>query len=359
MVTSAYIHIPFCLSKCKYCSFVSFDTISKKTGYLYSLLKEIDYYYQGEKLKTLYFGGGTPSLMKIDELNKIIKKFNCDNSTEITIEVNPDSVNEQYLKELKQIGFNRLSIGSQTFNDKLLADIGRRHNSKQIFDTIEFAKKSGFENISIDLIYGLPNQTINMLRKDLESVKKLPITHVSLYGLKIDDGCYFSNNVPQNLPDDDTQADMYLEVIKTLKDFQHYEISNFAKQGYESKHNINYWLEGEYYGFGVAAHGFVDGVRYSNYQTLEQYMENPISHEFGRFLTEQEKLEESIFLGFRIAEGIDEEKINQKFNIIFSDKYQNILEKYLATGHILKTNKGYKLSDEGFLVSNIILAELI
>lgn len=359
MVTSAYIHIPFCLSKCKYCSFVSFDTISKKTGYLYSLLKEIDYYYQGEKLKTLYFGGGTPSLMKIDELNKIIKKFNCDNSTEITIEVNPDSVNEQYLKELKQIGFNRLSIGSQTFDDKLLADIGRRHNSKQIFDTIEFAKKSGFENISIDLIYGLPNQTINMLRKDLESVKKLPITHVSLYGLKIDDGCYFSNNVPQNLPDDDTQADMYLEVIKTLKDFQHYEISNFAKQGYESKHNINYWLEGEYYGFGVAAHGFVDGVRYSNYQTLEQYMENPISHEFGRFLTEQEKLEESVFLGFRIAEGIDEEKINQKFNIIFSDKYQNILEKYLATGHILKTNKGYKLSDEGFLVSNIILAEFI
>lgn len=359
MVTSAYIHIPFCLSKCRYCSFVSFDTLVKKTGYLYSLLKEIDYYYQGETLKTLYFGGGTPSLMTVDELNKILKKFNYDESTEITIEVNPDSVDKEYLKGLKEIGFNRLSIGSQTFDDKLLADIGRRHNAQQIFDTIESARQVGFENISIDLIYGLPNQTLTMLQKDLNIVKELPITHVSLYGLKIDEGCYFSQHYPENLPDDDTQADMYLEVIKTLKEFQHYEISNFAKQGYESKHNLNYWREGEYYGFGVSAHGFVDNVRYSNYSTLEQYMDSPISHEFGKFLTEQEQLEESIFLGFRIAEGIDEEKINQKFNIVFSEKYKHTLEKYLSTGHIIKTDKGYRLSDEGFLVSNIILSEFI
>lgn len=359
MVTSAYIHIPFCLSKCRYCSFVSFDTLAKKTGYLYSLLKEIDYYYQGETLKTLYFGGGTPSLMTVDELNKILKKFNYDESTEITIEVNPDSVDKEYLKGLKEIGFNRLSIGSQTFDDKLLTDIGRRHNAQQIFDTIEFARQAGFENISVDLIYGLPNQTLDMLKNDLEIVKTLDITHVSLYGLKIDEGCYFYNHYPKNVPDDDTQADMYLEVIKTLNEFQHYEISNFAKQGYESKHNLNYWREGEYYGFGVASHGFVDNVRYSNYRTLEQYMNNPVSHEFGKFLTEQEKLEESIFLGFRIAEGVDEQKINQKFGINFSEKYKNTLEKYLATGHIIKTGKGYRLSDEGFLVSNLILSEFI
>ena len=359
MVTSAYIHIPFCLSKCRYCSFVSFDTLAKKTGYLYSLLKEIDYYYQGETLKTLYFGGGTPSLMTVDELNKILKKFNYDESTEITIEVNPDSVDKEYLKGLKEIGFNRLSIGSQTFDDNLLSDIGRRHNAQQIFDTIESARQAGFENISVDLIYGLPNQTLDMLKNDLEIVKTLDITHVSLYGLKIDEGCYFYNHYPKNVPDDDTQADMYLEVIKTLNEFQHYEISNFAKQGYESKHNLNYWREGEYYGFGVSAHGFIDGVRYSNYQTLEQYMDNPVFHEFGKFLTEQEKLEESIFLGFRIAEGVDEQEINQKFGINFSEKYKNILEKYLATGHIIKTGKGYRLSDEGFLVSNLILSEFI
>lgn len=359
MVTSAYIHIPFCLSKCRYCSFVSFDTLAKKTGYLYSLLKEIDYYYQGETLKTLYFGGGTPSLMTVDELNKILKKFNYDESTEITIEVNPDSVDKEYLKGLKEIGFNRLSIGSQTFDDKLLTDIGRRHNAQQIFDTIESARQAGFENISVDLIYGLPNQTLDMLKNDLEIVKTLDITHVSLYGLKIDEGCYFYNHYPKNVPDDDTQADMYLEVIKTLNEFQHYEISNFAKQGYESKHNLNYWRECEYYGFGVASHGFVDNVRYSNYRTLEQYMNNPVSHEFGKFLTEQEKLEESIFLGFRIAEGVDEQKINQKFGINFSEKYKNTLEKYLATGHLIKTGKGYRLSDEGFLVSNLILSEFI
>ena len=359
MVTSAYIHIPFCLSKCRYCSFVSFDTLAKKTGYLYSLLKEIDYYYQGETLKTLYFGGGTPSLMTVDELNKILKKFNYDESTEITIEVNPDSVDKEYLKGLKEIGFNRLSIGSQTFDDNLLSDIGRRHNAQQIFDTIESARQAGFENISVDLIYGLPNQTLDMLKNDLEIVKTLDITHVSLYGLKIDEGCYFYNHYPKNVPDDDTQADMYLEVIKTLNEFQHYEISNFAKQGYESKHNLNYWREGEYYGFGVSAHGFIDGVRYSNYQTLEQYMDNPVFHEFGKFLTEQEKLEESIFLGFRIAEGVDEQEINQKFGINFSEKYKNTLEKYLATGHIIKTGKGYRLSDEGFLVSNLILSEFI
>lgn len=359
MVTSAYIHIPFCLSKCRYCSFVSFDTLAKKTGYLYSLLKEIDYYYQGETLKTLYFGGGTPSLMTVDELNKILKKFNYDESTEITIEVNPDSVDKEYLKGLKEIGFNRLSIGSQTFDDKLLTDIGRRHNAQQIFDTIESARQAGFENISVDLIYGLPNQTLDMLKNDLEIVKTLDITHVSLYGLKIDEGCYFYNHYPKNVPDDDTQADMYLEVIKTLNEFQHYEISNFAKQGYESKHNLNYWRECEYYGFGVASHGFVDNVRYSNYRTLEQYMNNPVSHEFGKFLTEQEKLEESIFLGFRIAEGVDEQKINQKFGINFSEKYKNTLEKYLATGHLIKTGKGYRLSDEGFLISNLILSEFI
>ena len=167
MVTSAYIHIPFCLSKCRYCSFVSFDTLTKKTGYLYSLLKEIDYYYQGETLKTLYFGGGTPSLMTVDELNIILKKFNYDESTEITIEVNSDSVDKEYLKGLKEIGFNRLSIGSQTFDDNLLSDIGRRHNAQQIFDTIESARQAGFENISVDLIYGLPNQTLDMLKNDL------------------------------------------------------------------------------------------------------------------------------------------------------------------------------------------------
>lgn len=359
MASCVYLHIPFCLSKCKYCSFISFTDISKKTGYLYSLLKEIDYYYQNEPLDTIYFGGGTPSLMEISELNKLLNKFNLTKNTEITIEVNPDSIDEKYLIGLKDIGFNRLSIGSQSFDDKLLKQIGRRHNSNQIFHTIELAQKAGFENISVDLIYGLPNQTLEMFKKDLDIINSLSIQHVSLYGLKIDEGCYFYKNYPQNLPDDDIQADMYLTAIEKLKDFEHYEISNFAKRGFKSKHNLNYWKENEYYGFGIAAHGFIDGVRYSNYTKLDKYLENPVEREYGKFLTEQEKLEESIFLGFRIKEGIDTKTINEKYHIDFDTKYKNIIEKYISTGHLIKTQEGYQLSDEGFLLSNIILSEFI
>ena len=359
MTQSVYIHIPFCLSKCKYCSFVSFDKLDYKKGYLYSLLKEIDYYYKGEILNTIYFGGGTPSLMEIGSLKKILNKLNYSDLTEITIEVNPDSVTNEYLKKLRDIGFNRISIGAQTFNDKLLKQIGRIHDSKQIFETVENSVNLGFENISLDLIYGLPNQTTCMFETDLEIVSTLPLKHVSLYGLKIDEGCYFYNHKPQNIPDDDIQADMYLTAIEKLKDFRHYEISNFAKQGFESRHNLNYWLENEYYGFGISSHGFVDGIRYSNFKTLKEYVYNPTVHEFGKLLTEKEKLEESIFLGFRIADGIDKDKINQKYNINFDKKYKKILDKYISTGHIVKTNKGYRLSNAGFLVSNIILSEFI
>jgi len=359
LVKSVYIHIPFCLSKCRYCSFISFNKLEKKTGYLYSLLKEIDYYYKEENLDTIYFGGGTPSLFSVNELKKILDKFNYSNNTEITIEVNPDSVNFEYLRGLKEVGFNRLSIGSQSFDDEILKIIGRRHNSEQIFQTIDWAKQAGFNNISVDLIYGLPNQTLDIFEKDLDKINTLDIQHVSLYGLKIEEGCYFYNNYPENIADEDLQADMYLKAIEKLEKFEHYEISNFAKNGCESKHNLNYWKENEYYGFGVAAHGFVDGVRYSNYCTLEEYMDNPISHEFGKFLTEQEQLEESIFLGFRISKGININEINSRFNINFCEKYKKVLDKYTETGHIIKTNLGYCLSNEGFLLSNLILAEFI
>ena len=358
MVKSVYIHIPFCLSKCKYCSFISFENTQKRLGYLYSLLKEIDYYYKGELLDTLYFGGGTPSLYEIENLKKIINKFNISENTEITIEINPDSVDENYLIGLKEIGFNRLSIGSQSFDDNLLRQIGRRHDSHQVFEAIKFAKKSGFKNISVDLIYGLPNQTIEMFKKDLETVKTLDIQHVSLYGLKIEEGCHFYKNFPENLPNDDIQADMYILANELLQDeFTHYEISNWGKV--KSNHNLSYWKTNEYYGFGISSHGYVDGVRYSNFSTLEQYLDNPTSREYGKFLTLKEQLQERIFLGFRIAEGINIREINQDFDIDFENKYKNILGKYIDSGHLLCTKDGYRLSIEGFLLSNLILCEFI
>ena len=359
MPESVYIHIPFCKKKCKYCSFVSFPREEIITGYVYSLLKEITENYQGEKLNTLYFGGGTPSLLPVDLITKIVKKFNFHPEAEITFEANPDDLTLPYIENLKKLGINRLSIGSQTFDDNILELIGRRHNSAQIETAVKLAKQAGFENISIDLIYGLPTQNIEKLKIDMEKAVELDVQHISTYGLKIEENTAFGKNPPKELPDDDTQADMYELIHGFLENnsFYQYEISNFAKKGYESRHNLNYWNNDEYYGFGVSAHGYVDGIRYSNFTTLEKYMENPTLHEFGKFLTQKEKLEEEIFLGFRKTEGVNINKINEHFDIDFEKKYKDILTKY--SDYFIKTNEGYAFNLKGMLVSNIILAEFL
>lgn len=360
MATSVYIHIPFCKQKCKYCSFVSFANPEKILGYIFSLLKEIDTNYNGEELKTLYFGGGTPSLIETSYLKKIINKFNLSSDCEITLEMNPDDTKFDYLKSLRDIGINRLSIGSQTFDDNILKLIGRRHNSVQTLETVKIAKIVGFDNISLDLIYGLPSQTIDSLKNDLEMITNLEIQHISTYGLKIEENSFWGKFPPECVPDDDIQADMYLEVNKYLenKGYKRYEISNFAFSGYESRHNLNYWNNAEYYGFGVAAHGYIDGIRYSNYCTLEDYMNNPMQHEHGHIQTEIEKLEEEIFLGFRREFGIETPAINDKFGINFEEKYKRVLLKYLPQ-YIEKTQNGYKLTLEGILLSNNILADFL
>lgn len=359
MPQACYIHIPFCKRKCQYCSFISFNKLELITGYVYSLLKEIGENYNGELLKTLYFGGGTPSLISVDLLSKIIKKFSYTSETEITIEVNPDDCTLDYLRSLKELGFNRLSIGAQTFDDKLLQLIGRRHNSEQIIKSAEYAKLSGFNNINIDLIYGLPNQTINSLKQDLDTIIELDIQHISTYGLKIEGGSYWEENTPQNIPDEDLQADMYegINKILTYAGFDRYEVSNFAKKGFESRHNLTYWNNEEYYGFGVSAHGYVKGIRYSNYRTLEEYMNNPTKNEYGRILSNKEKLEEEIFLGFRKTEGISVKKIQEKFNVDFDEKYKNVLEKY--SDYIIKTPKGYAFNIKGTMLSNEILPDFL
>ena len=358
MAKSAYIHIPFCKSKCKYCSFVSFNRPELITGYIFALLKDISDNYKGEELKTLYFGGGTPSLIPIELLKKVINKFKLTENAEVTLELNPDDATQEYLAGLKQIGVNRLSIGSQTFDDEILKLIGRRHNSAQIIETVNLAKKVGFENISVDLIYGLPTQTLDKLSSDLEKFLELGIQHISTYGLKIEAESFWGEN-PPNVPDDDIQADMYELINQKLEQngFFRYEVSNFAQKGFESRHNLNYWDNNEYYGFGVAAHGYLDGARYSNFTTLEEYLEKPSTHEIGHILSEEEKLEEEIFLGFRKTEGIDCERIKEKFDIDFETKYANVLKKY--SDYIKRTQKGFALNLKGVLVSNIILAEFL
>lgn len=363
MPRAIYIHVPFCISRCKYCSFVSFENIERKKDYICALLGEIEHFYKKEKAETIYFGGGTPSVFEVKEIEKILSKLVFFSNSEITLEINPNDADKNYLEDLRALGVNRLSIGAQCFDDNLLKYIGRRHNSNEIFQAVDFARSAGFKNISLDLIYGLPYQTADGFKKDLNAAISLDIEHISLYGLKIDKNCYFHDHPPDNLPDDDMQAEMYLAAREALlsKGFEHYEISNYSKPGYNSKHNMNYWLCGEYYGFGAGAHGFYDNIRYSNPITLEGYISS--SNKCYKILTKQEQLEERIFLGLRLSSGINVKKINKDFGIDFDKKYEKIISKYFLSGFFEKTDSGYKLSDNkeknGFLISNFIMSDFM
>ena len=361
MVKNAYIHIPFCRQKCHYCSFVSFVKSELKEQYINALVREIKHFYNHERLDTLYFGGGTPSILTCEEFIRIINLFQITPATEVTAEINPENLSLKYLKNLKDTGINRLSIGCQTFDDKKLKFIGRRHASADVEKALEFAFNAGFDNINLDFIYGLPDQSINDFTKDIEKAVRSDVRHISLYGLKIDKNCYFYHYPPNNLPDDDLQADMYLKAIDILTDnhFKHYEISNFAKQEFYSQHNLNYWNNNTYYGFGIGAHGFTNGCRYENLTDFTKYFADPVKHKKIHKLNNTEKLEEEIFLGFRKISGINVEVINRKFNIDFEEKYKTILEKYLSTGHIKKTSGNYRLTTNGMLVSNTVLSDFL
>ena len=361
MPQNVYIHIPFCKSKCKYCSFVSYTLLELKEQYTDALQKEIKFYYNNEKLNTIYFGGGTPSLLSIDEFEKILSNFNFNSNTEITAELNPENIDLNYLEKLKNCGINRISLGCQTFNKNILKIIGRNHSSENVFRTIENAKKAGFENISLDFIYGLPTQTQDDFVNDLEQAITLDIQHISLYGLKIDEGSFFYGHYPKNLPDDDMQADMYLKAIEilNLNGFEHYEISNFSQKGFESQHNLNYWNNKSYYGFGTAAHGYKDSIRYSNNTSITDYINNPTVHASEHKVNNKEALEEEIFLGFRKIAGIDVSLIEKKFGINFREKYARQLKEYVFYKYLKETNKGFKLSKKGLLVSNNILSDFL
>ena len=360
MTKSAYIHIPFCKQKCNYCSFVSTDKLYFKDKYINALLTEIKTFYKKDLLYTVYFGGGTPSLLSIKDFKSILSLFRISKNAEITVEINPDTVDLKYLWELHNLGVNRLSIGVQDFHDGILKQIGRLHTAEKAKHAVRTAQAAGFKNISIDLIYGLPNQTKELFLDSLNQAFTLDVQHISLYGLKIEEGCKFFVQKPENLPNDDMQAEYYLAAIEACKKnkFKHYEVSNFAKPKFYSNHNLTYWDNGHYYGFGLSASGYKNNLRYYNEKNIEKYIQNPLKKQKVDTLTLQQQLEEEIFLGFRKINGINVKKINEKFEINFEEKYEKIIKKYLNT-HIIKTKNGYKLTDKGILVSNIILSEFL
>lgn len=361
MIQHAYIHIPFCIRKCHYCSFVSGINIKYKEIYLKALIQQIKTSYKNEFLKTLYIGGGTPSLLDSDDLDKIIECFNLYENAEITLEVNPETVEKEKFEEIKKTKINRISLGVQSFNDNILKLIGRNHTKNDILNSIRIIKQCGFNNISIDLIYGLPNQDINVFKQDIEQALKLDVQHISTYGLKIEPNSHFGKFPPQNTANDEQQADMFTCLCNTLKKngFEHYEISNFSKHNYESKHNCAYWKNKNYYGFGLNASGYEKNKRYRNTDIFEDYIKTPNLKSEEVELSNQEIMEDEIFLALRLKDGIDIEKINKKFNINFTEKYQKIIEKYSQLQLLENINNHIRLTEQGFLLSNEVMSEFI
>ena len=380
-----YIHIPFCKQKCYYCDFVSF---SNKEGYIEKYVetvkREIDNYdLSNYNITTIYIGGGTPSRIpseKIQEILEIIKQEISANQTkwediEITIELNPGTVDEEKIKKYKEIGINRLSIGLQSTNNKLLKEIGRIHTFEDFKDTYNTVKKVGFKNINVDLMIGLPNQTISDVKDSLNEIIKLNPTHVSVYSLIVEENTKMEkliNNKELQLPDEELERQMYWYVKNTLElnGYNHYEISNFAKKGKESKHNLNCWEQKEYIGLGLAAYSYLNGIRYGNTSDIEKYINvqdflnsSELEESGIRVVDEVQSLEdkrkEYMLLGLRKIEGVSIQKFKEKFveNPIFL--FRKELEKLVNEKLITIDGDCIRLTNKGLDLANIVWEEFV
>lgn len=357
---SIYIHIPFCNDICSYCDFSKVfyneDLVYK---YLESLRNEIMSNYKNEVVDTLYIGGGTPSCLSLDELEilfEIINIFNLSDDLEFTFECNIESIDYDKLMFLYDHGVNRLSIGVQTFNDKLLKLLNRHHTSSDVVEKIAIAKEIGFDNINIDLMYALPGQSLSDLEKDIDMFLGFEINHISTYSLIINEHTklYIDNvrNIDENL-----DCEMYELICTKLKDngFHHYEISNFSKDGYNSKHNLVYWNNKNYYGFGCGASGYIDNVRYDNTRNITSYIKG--NYKYNReILSLSETIEYEFILGFRKLEGINITEFNNKYGDIF--KY-DVINKLIKEGKLINDGVSIYINPMYIYISNTILVEFV
>lgn len=358
---SVYIHIPFCESICSYCDFCKFYYNSNWVEmYLSHLKKEIETYYQHESIRTLYIGGGTPSSLCLNEFKKlfeILAIFDLENCVEFTFECNIENITEEKAKFLKEHGVNRLSIGIQTFHEKYLSFLNRHHTLKEVREKLEMLKRIGFRNLNVDLIYALPGETVEEVKEDLKYFLELEIPHISTYSLMIEPHTILGI---QNIKpiDEELDAEMYETIVQTLKEhgFEHYEISNFSKKGFESKHNLVYWNNKEYYGFGIGASGYINHTRYENTTNWNLYQKDTSARD-SHLLSKNEEIENTFILGFRKIEGID-------IHEFFSQYEKNLLEfpviqKLLEEGKLIEENGKIRIFDSYLYISNQILCQLI
>ena len=369
-----YIHIPFCASKCGYCDFYSLAGCESKMGkYRDALIKHIEdasstlapYY-----IDTVYFGGGTPSYFGAKRLTEVFDALKRSGkvlrASEVTAECNPDSVRRHELRLLRKAGFNRVSLGVQSANDDLLKIIGRRHNFAQVRKAVKDIRAEGFQNLSIDLIYGLPNQTKDDWAETLERIIELAPEHISCYGLKLEEGTpmFAEYGGSPVIPSDDEQADMYLYAVDTLAhyDYAQYEISNFARRGFESRHNMKYWSLEDYIGFGPGAHSNIGKTRYSLVRSLDRYITGASGG--GELLDEYETLDELdraaeyIMLGMRRSKGISGEEYGRIYRSDFSP-IEELLREYEKDGWTKWMSGRWRFTPTGFLLSNILIGSML
>lgn len=371
-----YLHIPFCIKKCKYCDFVSYNKNNDMIDiYIDALIKEMDMYQnmlREYKVKSIFIGGGTPSILDIRKINEIVKhlhkNFNISRDIEFTIESNPGTLDKEKLEFYNSIGINRLSMGLQSLNNEILKFIGRIHSKEEFIENYYSSRNAGFKNINIDLIYGLPGQDLKDWESTLEGVIQLKPEHISAYSLKIEEGTAFSKLYEEgklSLPNDEEDRDMYHLAINLLskKGINQYEISNFSRFGYECRHNLIYWNNEEYLGMGVSSHSYRNKNRFSNSNNIKEYIDYisrdklPIVNEELR--NRKDEITETIFLGLRLNRGLDLNRFSARFGVSIFELYGEKIDKLVSLGLLTTENNHIKLTSYGMDVSNQVFVEFI
>ena len=369
--SSAYVHIPFCTQICYYCDFSKvFIKNQPVDAYLEHLIQETRSYEIG-KLRTLYIGGGTPTALSAQQLAYLLtelpKVMDLSEVEEFTIEANPGDLDPDKIAVLKDSQVNRVSLGVQTFDNKMLKKIGRSHQEQDIYDNIRHLKQAGFDNISIDLIYALPGQTMDQVKENVAKAIDLDIPHMSLYSLILENHTVFMNRMRRGklpLPKEELEAEMFEYIIEELEKagFEHYEISNFSKPGFESRHNLVYWDNAEYYGLGAGASGYVDGIRYKNHGPIRHYLE---AVEAGKariieeHLTMEEKMEEELFLGLRKKTGVSKARFEEKFGVSFNQRYGLVVASLTEQGLLVPDDKQVRMTKRGLFLGDTVAEKFI
>ena len=381
MSAGIYLHIPFCKSRCSYCDFATdvFKNEETVERYVSALIKEIENFESEARalanvrasaaVDTIYFGGGTPSLLALQQLEKILnsiyKKFSLMENIELTMEMNPATVTSETLKSYKSLGVNRASFGAQTFDDAELKRLGRRHSASDVRETIELLRGAGFDNVSFDLIAGLPRQTLKDWERNLDEALKLNPEHLSLYLLEIHEGTPLAEQIRshrQPLPDEDLAGEMYELITRETcrKGYEQYEISNFSLSGYASKHNSKYWLCEPVYAFGVSAHSFDGNARYANKRDTAKYVGLIEANDSAEVFREQTNLaSEFIFLGLRLSKGINLNEYEKRFGINIKEKYAEDLQRLEELGLIEFVENRLKLTRKGMVYSNEVFTVFV